>query len=112
MARDFPTNAAIPRLIRELGVFRVIGMVQMRPGAGFIGWALKAGLHAGGGEPVNSVFLGIAQFCTASTGKGLMATAVAAGGGNVLQACRHVADETYRRNEDQSAHGEGVKIEG
>ena len=56
-------------------------------------------------------FLGVAQFCTASAGKGLMAMTIAAGGGDGLQACGYVAEETYGRNEDQSAHGEGVKIE-
>ena len=88
----------------------MIGMVQMRPGAGLVGWTLKTRLHARGGQPLYGVFPGIAQFCTTSTGEGFMAMAVAAGHRDPWQPCGNIAEETYGRQKDQGAHRDRVKI--
>lgn len=89
----------------------MIGMAEARAGAGLVGWRLEARLHAGGGEPLDGAFFGVAHFGAAAASGGFMAVAVAAGGRNGFQAGGHVSEEKGRRQEYEGDERQDAEVE-
>lgn len=95
----------------QLRVLCAAGMTKVGTCAGFIGWRLKAWLHARRGEPLDGALFRIAHFGTAAAGEGFMATAVATRGRNALQSRGCVPVEGYHRQENEGDHSELSTVE-
>jgi hypothetical protein len=107
------TKQKIPpmrELFCELGVLGVIGMAKARAGAGFVGWRLEARLHAGGGQPLDGAFFGVAHFGATAARGGFMAMAVTAGGGGGLQKNGHVSIEQGGGQQNEGDEREGAEV--
>jgi hypothetical protein len=102
---------ATPELFCELGVLGVLGMAEARASAGFIIPRLEARLHAGGGEPSDCAFFGVAHFGATSAGGGFVAAAVADGGRNGPQARGNVSVEQGRRQEHEGDERKDAELE-
>ncbi len=89
----------------------VIGMAQVWAGAGFIVGRLEARLHAGGGEPQDGAFFGVAHFGAAAAGQGFMAVAVTSGGRNGAQPNGHVTIEGSHWHKDTGDQREEANAE-
>jgi hypothetical protein len=101
----------ILELFCELGVLGVIGMAEPRAGAGFIVPRLEARLHAGGGEPSDCAFFGVAHFGATSARGRFVAAAIAACGRNGFQAGGHVSVEKGRRQEHEGDERKDAEVE-
>ena len=86
-------------------------MAEARAGVGFIVPRLEARLHAGGDEPLDCAFFGVAHFGATSAGGGFMAMAVAAGCRNGLQASGHVSVEKDRGQEHEGDQRKDAEVE-